>query len=79
MRTMGACCTHTPARVASWNTDTVMHELLSTLCLPLRTISVPQRGVSSQLYMSWLETMSHSLPPILLMRGNQSNVLTFYS
>jgi hypothetical protein len=57
----------------------VLREHSSNARAIVMTISVPQRGVSSQLYMSWLETMSHSLPPILLMRGNQSNVLTFYS
>ncbi|NXH38895.1 S12A3 protein, partial [Dicaeum eximium] len=33
----------------------------------------------SSLYMAWLETLSQDLrPPILLTRGNQENVLTFY-
>ena len=30
-------------------------------------------------YMCWLETLSENLPPTILMRGNQENVLTFYS
>uniref|UniRef100_UPI00398E5B08 solute carrier family 12 member 3 n=1 Tax=Pristiophorus japonicus TaxID=55135 RepID=UPI00398E5B08 len=33
----------------------------------------------SALYLAWLETLSQNLrPPILLIRGNQQNVLTFY-
>ncbi|XP_039577236.1 solute carrier family 12 member 3 isoform X1 [Passer montanus] len=33
----------------------------------------------SALYMAWLETLSQDLrPPIILTRGNQENVLTFY-
>uniref|UniRef100_A0A8C7RK35 Solute carrier family 12 member 3 n=1 Tax=Oncorhynchus mykiss TaxID=8022 RepID=A0A8C7RK35_ONCMY len=33
----------------------------------------------SALYMAWLETLSRDLrPPVLLVRGNQENVLTFY-
>ncbi|XP_066183884.1 solute carrier family 12 member 3 isoform X2 [Sylvia atricapilla] len=33
----------------------------------------------SSLYMAWLETLSQDLrPPIILTRGNQENVLTFY-
>lgn len=45
-----------------------------------RTIPVPQRTiVSAQLYMSWLEVMSNDLPPIAMVRGNQTSVLTFYS
>ena len=47
--------------------------------IPCRTISVPRRTVSPRQYMSWLETMSWNLPPVLLMRGNQTSVLTFYS
>ena len=29
--------------------------------------------------MSWLDVLSDSLPPILMMRGNQQSVLTFNS
>ncbi|XP_067853869.1 solute carrier family 12 member 3 isoform X2 [Heptranchias perlo] len=33
----------------------------------------------SALYLAWLETLSQDLrPPVLLIRGNQQNVLTFY-
>ncbi|XP_072374520.1 solute carrier family 12 member 3 isoform X2 [Scyliorhinus torazame] len=33
----------------------------------------------STLYLAWLETLSQDLrPPVLLIRGNQQNVLTFY-
>ena len=31
------------------------------------------------LYMAWLETLTKNMPPIMLMRGNQTDVLTFYS
>ncbi|XP_064390223.1 solute carrier family 12 member 3-like isoform X2 [Halichondria panicea] len=47
--------------------------------LIVMTISVPQRSVSARTYLSWLETLSADLPPVLLMRGNQASVLTFYS
>lgn len=36
-------------------------------------------AVSSALYMSWLDTLSKDLPPLLLVRGNHQSVLTFYS
>ncbi|KAF1624873.1 Solute carrier family 12 member 3, partial [Eudyptes filholi] len=36
-------------------------------------------GCPSSLYMAWLETLSQDLrPPVILTRGNQENVLTFY-
>uniref|UniRef100_A0AAY4ELV4 Solute carrier family 12 member 3 n=1 Tax=Denticeps clupeoides TaxID=299321 RepID=A0AAY4ELV4_9TELE len=44
------------------------------------SLPVGRRGVCpSPLYMAWLETLSRDLrPPVLLVRGNQENVLTFY-
>lgn len=38
-----------------------------------------QDAVSAPLYMSWLEMLTKGMPPFLLVRGNQSSVLTFYS
>ncbi|XP_066860769.1 solute carrier family 12 member 3 isoform X2 [Anser cygnoides] len=36
-------------------------------------------GCPSSLYMAWLESLSRDLrPPVVLTRGNQENVLTFY-
>ncbi|XP_071545587.1 bumetanide-sensitive sodium-(potassium)-chloride cotransporter-like isoform X3 [Panulirus ornatus] len=44
------------------------------------TLPIPAKGmVSAPLYMAWLETLTHQMPPFLLIRGNQSSVLTFYS
>ena len=44
------------------------------------SIPVPVADVTTPLmYMSWLEVLSADLPPVLLVRGNQTNVLTFYS
>ncbi|XP_040572842.1 solute carrier family 12 member 2 isoform X2 [Lepeophtheirus salmonis] len=46
----------------------------------IMTLSIPRRGTAvAQLYMSWLEMMTKNMPPFLLIRGNQSSVLTFYS
>uniref|UniRef100_A0A3B4BI25 Uncharacterized protein n=1 Tax=Periophthalmus magnuspinnatus TaxID=409849 RepID=A0A3B4BI25_9GOBI len=44
------------------------------------TMPVGRRGVCpSALYLAWLDFISHDLrPPVLLVRGNQENVLTFY-
>ncbi|XP_035666239.1 solute carrier family 12 member 1-like isoform X7 [Branchiostoma floridae] len=44
------------------------------------TLPMPRRGVvSTVMYMAWLEILSKDLPPVLMMRGNQQSVLTFYS
>lgn len=38
-----------------------------------------QDTVSAPLYMSWLEILTKDMPPMLLIRGNQSSVVTYYS
>ena len=44
------------------------------------TLPLPKRGSTSPaLYMSWLDVMTKDMPPVLLIRGNQQSVLTFYS
>ena len=60
-------------------------ELVRQNCTPdtrlvVISIPVPVTDVTTPLmYMSWLEVLSADLPPTLLVRGNQTNVLTFYS
>ena len=60
-------------------------ELVRENCTPdtrlvVISIPVPVTDVTTPLmYMSWLEVLSADLPPTLLVRGNQTNVLTFYS
>ncbi|KAI9550869.1 hypothetical protein GHT06_000210 [Daphnia sinensis] len=45
-----------------------------------RTLPISQKGkVSGALYMSWIEMLTANMPPFLLVRGNQTSVLTFYS
>ncbi|CAG0879718.1 unnamed protein product [Cyprideis torosa] len=53
------------------STDSKM--IFITLPMPRREATCPQ------LYMSWLELLTKDLPPCLLIRGNQTSVLTFYS
>ncbi|XP_065316812.1 solute carrier family 12 member 1-like isoform X2 [Gordionus sp. m RMFG-2023] len=61
-----------------------LHEMLNLYSLHsnliVMTLPMPRKGTcSSALYMGWLEIMTRNLPPILLLRGNQQSVLTFYS
>ncbi|XP_058449946.1 bumetanide-sensitive sodium-(potassium)-chloride cotransporter-like isoform X2 [Malaya genurostris] len=44
------------------------------------SMPVPRKDiVSAPLYMSWLEMLTKNMPPFLLVRGNQTSVLTLYS
>nr|CAD7576799.1 unnamed protein product [Timema californicum] len=48
--------------------------------LIVMSLPMPRKGsVSAPLYMAWLEVLTRDLPPFILVRGNQSSVLTFYS
>ncbi|CAG2107439.1 unnamed protein product [Medioppia subpectinata] len=48
--------------------------------LIVMTLPMPRKdSCSAALYMSWLEVLSADLPPFLFVRGDQSDVLTFYS
>ncbi|XP_067665686.1 solute carrier family 12 member 2-like isoform X1 [Haliotis asinina] len=48
--------------------------------LIVMTLPMPRKGTcSAGLYMSWIDTLTRDMPPILLLRGNQTSVLTFYS
>ncbi|MCJ8742578.1 hypothetical protein PDJAM_G00083660 [Pangasius djambal] len=69
---------------AKSNRQVRLNELLkehsSTANLIVMSMPLARKGaVSSALYMSWLDTLSKDLPPILLVRGNHQSVLTFYS
>lgn len=58
----------------------LLHEHSSEAKLIVLTLPVPKQSyVGSLMYMSWLEVLSSDLPPVLLVRGNQTSVLTFYS
>ncbi|KAJ3641069.1 hypothetical protein Zmor_027592 [Zophobas morio] len=44
------------------------------------TLPIPRKSiVSAPLYLAWLEVLTRDMPPMLLVRGNQTSVLTFYS
>ncbi|XP_058809410.1 bumetanide-sensitive sodium-(potassium)-chloride cotransporter isoform X2 [Phymastichus coffea] len=48
--------------------------------LVVMTLPMPRKNaVSAPLYMAWLETLTRDMPPFLLVRGNHTSVLTFYS
>jgi solute carrier family 12 sodium/potassium/chloride transporter 2 len=48
--------------------------------LIIMSLPIPKKNnMSPALYMAWLETLTKDMPPFLLVRGNQTDVLTFYS
>ncbi|XP_049837756.1 bumetanide-sensitive sodium-(potassium)-chloride cotransporter-like isoform X3 [Schistocerca gregaria] len=58
----------------------LMMENSNNANLIVMTLPMPRKNaVSAALYMAWLETLTNGMPPFLLVRGNQSSVLTFYS
>ena len=60
--------------------ELVRQNCTSDTRLVVISIPVPVDDVTTPfMYMSWLEVLSADLPPTLLVRGNQTNVLTFYS
>ncbi|PIO70492.1 hypothetical protein TELCIR_07651 [Teladorsagia circumcincta] len=61
-------------------TAELLHDHSMDVDLVVITLPVPRKGmVSASLYLSWLDIMTRRLPPTLLVRGNQTSVLTFYS
>lgn len=52
----------------------------SNASLIVMSLPMPRKGsVSAPLYMSWLDMLTKDMPPFVLVRGNQTSVLTFYS
>ncbi|KAL5005442.1 hypothetical protein ScPMuIL_018898 [Solemya velum] len=52
----------------------------SDATLIVMTLPIPRKGTCpAGLYMAWIDTLTRDMPPILLLRGNQTSVLTFYS
>merc|ERR1712029_384467 len=47
--------------------------------LVVMTLPLPKRVTSPALYTAWLDIMTKDMPPTLFIRGNQQQVLTFYS
>uniref|UniRef100_A0A8D3DXL9 Solute carrier family 12 member 3 n=1 Tax=Scophthalmus maximus TaxID=52904 RepID=A0A8D3DXL9_SCOMX len=58
----------------------VLQDYSREAALIIITMPVGRRGVCpSTLFLAWLDALSRDLrPPVLLVRGNQENVLTFY-
>ncbi|XP_041373186.1 LOW QUALITY PROTEIN: solute carrier family 12 member 2-like [Gigantopelta aegis] len=52
----------------------------SEASLVVMSLPMPRKSTcSAGLYMAWLDTLTKNMPPILLLRGNQTSVLTYYS
>ncbi|XP_013401253.1 solute carrier family 12 member 1 [Lingula anatina] len=60
--------------------ELLMEHSHSEASLIVMTLPMPRKGTcGAGLYMAWLETLTKDMPPILLLRGNQTSVLTYYS
>lgn len=58
----------------------LVHQESKDATLVVMTLSMPRKGtVSAPMYLAWLEMLTQNMPPFLLIRGNQTSVLTFYS
>lgn len=58
----------------------ILHNHSKTSRLIVITLPMPRKNSCPPLlYMAWLETLTKNMPPMMLMRGNQTDVLTFYS
>jgi solute carrier family 12 sodium/potassium/chloride transporter 2 len=58
----------------------VVREHSSQASLVVMTLPMVRKGhVSPLLYLAWLDMLTQNMPPCLLVRGNQTSVLTFYS
>lgn len=56
-----------------------MQNFTKTIWLQIRTLPLPRIGsLTAPLYMAWLEALTANMPPFMLVRGNQTSVLTFY-
>lgn len=77
-------CARSPLLIPGYNL--LYLNLLSLLLVfeemlcPHSTMPVGRRGTCpNMLYLAWLDFLSRDLrPPVLMVRGNQENVLTFY-
>ncbi|GAB6030867.1 solute carrier 12 [Chamberlinius hualienensis] len=57
-----------------------LKEYSTEATLVVMTLPMPRKHrVPTALYMTWLEILTKDMPPFLLIRGNQTSVLTFYS
>uniref|UniRef100_A0A673XNH1 Solute carrier family 12 member 3 n=1 Tax=Salmo trutta TaxID=8032 RepID=A0A673XNH1_SALTR len=72
--------TNKPKTLRQIRLNEVLQDYSRDAAIIFVTMPVGRRGqCPSALYMAWLETLSRDLrPPVLLVRGNQENVLTFY-
>lgn len=50
------------------------HSNMIVMTLPMASKS----NCPCSLYLAWMDLLSHEMPPFCFVRGNQSNVLTFY-
>mmetsp|Transcript_9502 Transcript_9502/g.12500 ORF Transcript_9502/g.12500 Transcript_9502/m.12500 type:complete len:920 (-) Transcript_9502:219-2978(-) len=57
----------------------LLHQHSANANMIVVSLPVPRQDIKPRRYMAYLELLSRNLPPMLLMRGNNESVLTFYS
>jgi solute carrier family 12 (sodium/potassium/chloride transporter), member 2 len=59
----------------------IVRENSSNAAIIVMTLPMPKKDHSlpAGIYMAWLDIITKTMPPFLLIRGNQDSVLTFYS
>mmetsp|Transcript_16761 Transcript_16761/g.20295 ORF Transcript_16761/g.20295 Transcript_16761/m.20295 type:complete len:1030 (+) Transcript_16761:64-3153(+) len=57
----------------------VVREQSSDASCVFIVLPIPETGLRVRLYCSWLDMLSNDMPPMVMMRGNNEQVLTFFS
>ncbi len=81
----GAVIGHTKTNRVLRLSELMREHSVGTASVVFATLPVPHHEMPPQLHMSWLEQISDpgpdgdDMPPVCFIRGNNENVLTFYS
>uniref|UniRef100_A0A672NJP5 Solute carrier family 12 member 10, tandem duplicate 3 n=1 Tax=Sinocyclocheilus grahami TaxID=75366 RepID=A0A672NJP5_SINGR len=67
-----------PWKISNKDLEAIQPKVFN-VCVCFSSLPVPDVTCPSSLYMSWMDALSYGIHcPVLLIRGNQENVMTFY-